>query len=278
VKRSISLFLVSLFAMTVLAGCGGAKQESAPAAAEPAKTEQKAAETPAPSKTPTLDKIKSEGKLVIGTSPDYPPYESLDKNNNVIGFDIDLMQEVANKLGVKLEIVQINFDGLIPGLLAKKFDIMAAGVSVTEERKKTVDFTIPYMAGTQAVVINTESNFPVSKLEDLVDKQVAVQLGTIQADAVKEIPGIKVKEYNLFTEAAQAVASKQADAMYVAKPVADAFVKNDKNLKLVAEIGGDDTALALRKDTPDLTEYVSGVITELKASGKYDEMIKKWFN
>ena len=277
-KRSISLFLVSLFAMTVLAGCGGAKQESAPAAAEPAKTEQKAAETPAPSKTPTLDKIKSEGKLVIGTSPDYPPYESLDKNNNVIGFDIDLMQEVANKLGVKLEIVQINFDGLIPGLLAKKFDIMAAGVSVTEERKKTVDFTIPYMAGTQAVVINTESNFPVSKLEDLVDKQVAVQLGTIQADAVKEIPGIKVKEYNLFTEAAQAVASKQADAMYVAKPVADAFVKNDKNLKLVAEIGGDDTALALRKDTPDLTEYVSGVITELKASGKYDEMIKKWFN
>ncbi len=273
-KRYISLILVSLFAMTALAGCGGAKEESkAPAAAEQPKTEEKAE-----SKTPTLDKIKAEGKLVIGTSPDYPPYESLDEKNNVIGFDIDLMQEVANKLGVKLEIVQINFDGLIPGLLAKKFDIMAAGVSVTEERMKTVDFTVPYMAGTQAVVVHKESTATVTKLEDLVGKQVAVQLGTIQSDAVKEIAGIKVKEYNLFTEAAQAVASKQADAMYVAKPVADAFVKNDPNLKLAAEMGGDDTALALRKDTPDLTEYVSGVITELKANGKYDQMIKKWFN
>lgn len=195
-KRYLGIVLAAMLALSALAGCGGAKEEPKSTPAAPQKSEQKA-EPKQESKTPTLDKIKKEGKLVIGTSPDYPPFESLDKQNNVVGFDIDIMQEVANKLGVKLEIVQMGFDGLIAALNAKKFDIMAAGVTVTDERLKVVDFSKPYLVGTDAIVVHKDNNDKITKLEDLKGKKVAVQIGTVQADALKKIDGITVKEYNL---------------------------------------------------------------------------------
>ncbi|MFZ5814436.1 MAG: basic amino acid ABC transporter substrate-binding protein [Bacillota bacterium] len=272
-KRMFLALTAGVLALSILAGCGGAK----PAAEAPA-AEKPAAEKPAEkSATPTIDRIKKEGKLVIGTSPDYPPYESLDKDNKVVGFDIDIMQEVANKLGVKLEIEQMAFGGLLAALQAGKFDIMAAGVSVTEERKKAVDFSDPYIVGSNAVVVHQDFTGTISKLEDLAGKKVAVQLGTVQAEAVAKVNGATVKEYNLFTEAASAVSSKQADAMFISGFVAKSFVKADPNLKVVWETPADDTAYALRKDTPDLTKVVNEVLAELKQSGKMDQLINKWF-
>jgi len=272
-KRCLSFVLLAIFAFSLVAGCGGAAKTD-----DKATTPAAGSSAPAASKTPTIDKIKKEGKLVIGTSPDYPPFESLDKNNNVIGFDIDMMQAVADKLGVKLEIVQMGFDGLIAGLNAKKFDIMAAGVSVTDERKQSVDFSKPYIVGKDAVVVNTSVTKPITKLEDLKGMKVAVQIGTVQADALKQVQGVDVKEYNLFTECAQAVAAKQADALFLAEAVANAFIKADpKNLKLAASLSAKDTAYALRKDTPDLTEVVNQTIDELQKSGKFDELLAKWF-
>lgn len=266
-KRMIAAFVAGILTLSMVAGCGS--KTSTPTNGNSEKTTE--------SSTPTIDKIKTEGKLLVGTSPDYPPFESLDKDNNVIGFDIDVMNEVANKLGVKLEIVQIGFDGLIGALNAKKFDIMAAGATITPERLKEVDFTIPYIAGNDAVVVNKANSFTVTKLEDLKGKKVAVQIGTVQAEALKKIPGINVKEYNLFTEAAAAVSSKQVDAMYLHETVAKSFMAADKNLEVVFGNPADETAYALRKDTPDLTKYVSDTLTDMKSAGKLDELMKKWF-
>jgi len=268
-KRFLVGFMASILILTIVAGCGGAK----PAAPTPAP----AAEPKKESTTPTIDRIKKDGKLLIGTSPDYPPFESLDKDNKVIGFDIDMMQAVADKIGVKLEVVQLGFDGLIAALNAKKFDIMAAGVSVTDDRKKSVDFSKPYLVGQDAIVMHKDATEKITKLEDLKGKKVAVQIGTVQADAAKAIAGITVKEYNLFTEAAAAVSSKQADAVYLHQVVGTAFVNADKNLKIVGTIPAKDTAYALRKDTADLTTVVNQVIDELQKSGKFDELVKKWF-
>lgn len=257
-KRSLCLLLTLLLLATALAACGGAKTASS-------------------GPTPTLDQIKKDGVLRIGTSPDYPPFESLDEKNNVIGFDIDIMTEVAKKLGVKLEIVQMGFDNLIPALNAKKFEVMAAGVSVDEDRKKAVDFTRPYMAGNYAIVVHKDFKGTVAKLEDLKGKTVAVQIGTVQADEAKKISGITVKEYNLFTEAKSAVSARQADALYLDGTVGDAFVKADKNLKVIAELPAQPTAYALRKDTPDLTEYITGVLDEMEKNGKLSKLVQKWF-
>jgi polar amino acid transport system substrate-binding protein len=265
VKRYAAAAVATILTLSVLAGCGGSK----PAPATPEPSTQSA--------TPTIDKIKKDGKLVVGTSPDYPPFETLDNANNVIGFDMDIMGEVATKLGVKLEVVQIGFDGLIVALGAKKFDVMAAGVSVTDERKKSVDFSKPYLVGTDAIVVHKDNNDKITKLEDLKGKKVAVQIGTVQADAAKKIEGINVKEYNMFTEAAAAVSAKQADALYLHSAVAKAFVAADKNLKIVAETAAKDTAYALRKDTPDLTAVVNQTLDELQKSGKMDQLVQKWF-
>lgn len=269
VKRFLTPVLACLLALSVLAGCGGAQQPAAP---------NNAAQQPkAESTTPTLDKIKAEGKLVIGTSPDYPPFESLDEKNNVIGFDIDLMNKVAEKLGVKLEIVQTDFGGLIAALNAKKFDIMAAGVTITDERKQQVDFSNPYIAGTDAVVVHKENTKEIKSLQDLKGMTVGVQMGTIQADAVNAVEGVNVKEYDLFTTAAAAVSSKQVDAMFLHTVVAKSFAAADPNLKIVFEAPAKETAYALRKDTPDLTKAVNDVLDELKANGELDKLMTKWF-
>lgn len=271
-RRCFSVILSSVLALSLLAGCGGSKPAPATPAPAPA-AEQKAPE----SKTPTIDKIKKEGKLVIGTSPDYPPFESLDKDNKVIGFDIDIMEAMAKKLGVKLEIVQINFDGLIAALTAKKFDIMAAGVSVTEERKKTVDFSKPYLIGNDAILVHKDSGLKPAKLEDLKGKKVAAQLGTVQADALKKIEGITAKEYNLFTEAASAVAAKQVDAVYLHSVVAKSFAKANPVLTVALEIKAEDTAYALRKDTADLTAFVNQTLDEMEKNGEMEKLVQKWF-
>lgn len=255
-----------LLTVSLLAGCGGAKA--------PATTNTGSEQA---SKTPTLDKIKKDGKLVIGTSPDYPPFESLDNNNKVVGFDVDLMNAVATKLGVKLEVVQLDFGGLIAALNAKKFDIMAAGVSVTDERKQSVDFSQPYLIGKDAIIINKDMVGQIKSLDDLKGKKIAVQLGTVQADAAKAIQGAQVKEYNLFTEAAAAVSGKQADAVYLHSAVGKAFVANDKNLVEAFEVPSKDTAFALRKDSADLTSVVNQTIAELQKNGEFDKLIQKWF-
>jgi polar amino acid transport system substrate-binding protein len=265
VKRYAAAAVATILTLSVLAGCGGTKP--APATPEPKSTQ---------STTPTIDKIKKDGKLLVGTSPDYPPFETLDTANKVIGFDMDIMGEVAAKIGVKLEVVQLEFGSLIAALGAKKFDIMAAGVSVTAERKLTVDFSKPYLIGTDAIVVHKDNTDKITKLEDLKGKKVAVQLGTVQADAAKKA-GLTVKEYNLFTEAASAVSSKQADALYLHSVVAKAFANADKNLKIALEIPASDTAYALRKDTPDLTALVNQTLDDLQKSGKMDQLVQKWF-
>lgn len=243
-----------VLSVALLAGCGGAGAKSA-----------------------TVDKIKKEGKLVIGTSPDYPPFESLDKDNKVVGFDIDLMQAVADKLEVKLEVVQLDFGTLISALQAKKFDVMAAGVSVTPERQKEVDFSAPYLVGKDALLAHKDQAASIKGLADLKGKRVAVQLGTVQSDAAKEVEGAQVKEYDLFTQAAAAVSSKQADVVYLHSYVAQAFTKADPNLVIAAEVPSKDTAFALRKDSADLTAVVSETIKELQKNGEFDKLIQKWF-
>ncbi|MCG0238076.1 MAG: basic amino acid ABC transporter substrate-binding protein [Firmicutes bacterium] len=274
-QRRLSLLFAALLALSALvAGCG---QAPAGSGAQAGSSGSGGAGGSAASATPTLDRIKREGVLKIGTSPDYPPFEFLDENNQVVGFDIDIMQEVAKELGVQLEIVQMGFDGLIPALQAGKFDIMAAGVTVTEERKQAVDFTDPYLAGTDAIVVRKDWDKPVKSLEDLKGHRVAVQIGTVHGEAVRQIEGVEVKEYNLFTEAATAVASGQADATYLHKVVAEAFIKANPNLKIAAELPALETAFALRKDTPDLTQFVNQVLAKMKQDGRFDRLTEKWF-
>lgn len=269
-KRFLTPLVAGLLSLTVLAGCGGTQQ---PAASDNNGDQTQVTE----SATSTVDKIKSEGKLVIGTSPDYPPFETLDDQMNVIGFDIDVMNEVAKDLGVDLEIVQMDFGSLIEGLKAKKFDAVAAGVTITDDRKEQVDFSDPYIAGNDALVMRKDNAIEVNNLEDLKGLTVSAQLGTTQADTLKSVDGIKVAEYDLFTTAATAVAAKQADAVFLNDVVAQAFVKQNPDLTIVYQQATQPVAYAVRKDSPDLAQAINETLARLKESGELDELMIKWF-
>lgn len=222
-----------------------------------------------------LANAKANG-LTVGTSPDYPPFESLDKDNKIIGFDVDLINAIAAELGLKVNIIGQSFDGLIPALLTKKIDLVAAGLTITDERKKSVDFTRPYISGPNVIITRKETS-GISKLEDLAGKKVAVQIGSAQEKIASGVKGAEVKSYNLYTDAALAVNTRQADALIVHRFVGRAFLKQYPDLKIVAELNQVDTGLAVRKDCGDLRQAIDAAIEKLEKNGKMDELAAKWF-
>ncbi|BDG60146.1 basic amino acid ABC transporter substrate-binding protein [Caldinitratiruptor microaerophilus] len=289
--KRLALVGVILSLVLSMAGCGGGQPaapqsgqssatqsspQSQPAAQAPSAPQPSAGAAPQAPEGGHIAAIKKAGKLVIGTSADYPPFESLDQNNNIVGFDIDLAREIAKELGVELEVLNITFDGLIPALLAKKFDFMIAGLTITEERKKSVDFSKPYMSGGNAIVVHKDTQ-GISKLDDLKGKTIAVQLGSAQDQIASKVEGAQVKRYPLYTDAAMAVATKQVDSMILHSVVAKAFVAQDPRLKMVAELDPVDTGIAFRPDSDDLREFVDQVLDKMKQDGRMDALVKKWF-
>jgi len=222
-----------------------------------------------------LADAKARG-LTVGTSPDYPPFESLDKENKIIGFDVDLINAIGSEMGVKVNIIGQSFDGLIPALLSKKIEVIAAGLTITEERKKSVDFTQPYISGPNVIIVRKETT-GIAKLDDLSGKKVAVQIGSAQEKIASGVKGAEVKSYNLYTDAALAVNTRQADALIVHRFVGRAFLKQYPDLKIVAELNQVDTGLALRKDCADLRQAMDAALDKLEKSGKMDELASKWF-
>lgn len=222
-----------------------------------------------------LENVRANGLTVV-TSPDYPPFESLDKNNQIVGFDIDLINLVGQKMGVKVNVVGQGFEGLIPSLLARKADVVAAGLTITDERKKSIAFSAPYISGPNAIVVRKETT-DIKNLNDLAGKTVAVQLGTAQEKLVGGVKGANVKSYNLYTDAALAVQTRQANAMVLHKTVADSFVKVYPDLRIVATLGSLQTAFGMRKDCADLTNRVNAALIQVRQSGELNRLVTKWF-
>jgi polar amino acid transport system substrate-binding protein len=222
-----------------------------------------------------LEAVRANG-LKVGTSPDYPPFESLDENNNVVGFDIDLINLIGEDLGIEVEIIGQSFDGLIPALIAKQIDVIAAGLTITEERKQSVDFSTPYISGPNVIVTRTDTT-DIAALEDLAGKSVAVQIGSAQEAIASSVEGAEVKAYNLYTDAALAVQTRQADSMILHRVVGEVFTELYPDLQIVAELDSIETGLAFHKDCADLTEAVNGSLAKLEESGQMQELVAKWF-
>ena len=149
-KKVIALIVSVILLMTCLAACG--------------------------SSGVSLAQVQKAGKLSIATSPDFPPFESLGDSGKVEGIEIDILNLICEKLGVKLEINQMDFDSVLPAIQAGKFNVGVSGISVTPKREKNVLFTTPYCLAAQAIVVLKDS--PITCKADLTDKKIAVQTGT----------------------------------------------------------------------------------------------------
>ncbi|MDD3225883.1 MAG: transporter substrate-binding domain-containing protein, partial [Clostridium sp.] len=137
----------------------------------------------------TLESIKSKGKLVVGTSADYPPFEfhkEIDGKDTIVGFDIKIAEEMAKDMGVELEIKDISFDGLLVAEQANKIDLVLAGINPTDERKQNVDFSDVYYKSDSGFIVRKGEENTIKSLDDLKGKKIGVQTGSVQETYAQE--------------------------------------------------------------------------------------------
>lgn len=220
--------------------------------------------------------------LRVGTSPDFPPFEYIDEaTGEVVGIDIDLVKLIAKKLGYEVEIVSMSFEGLIPALQAGQIDLIASGMTITEERAKVVDFSIPYWNADQAILVIKDSEFRPRGLDDLVGRKVGVQTGTTAESLVdnyirKKGVSIDLKSYDSYILAVQDLVSGRIDAVVVDTPVAQALAKRySVEISAVIETG-ERYGLAVRKGNTDLLNGINKALQEILSSPEWSEIIAKY--
>lgn len=222
----------------------------------------------------SLKKIQDKGTIVMGTSPDYAPYEFLVNvggKNQVEGMDVEVGREIAKDLGVKLKIKQMDFDQLLVALETGKVDMVLSGMSPTNERAKSVDFSHVYYLGGQDILVNKADAKLYAKGKDaLRGKKVGAQTGSLQYDlAKKQIPDVEIKGLSKVTDLILALKSHKVDALNVEKPVAEAYAANDNQLVAINgkyELGDDmqGTAIGFQKNSPSLVAAVNKTVNKIK--------------
>jgi len=226
----------------------------------------------------TWDKIKEEGELVVGMDAAYKPFEYQDENGEIVGFDVDILKAITDKLGVELDLQNTSFDGIIPGLQAKKYDLIMSAMTITEDRKKAVNFSDPYFDASQVIAI-MEDNNEIKGVDDLQGKVIAVQLGTTGDLEVSEMKGIKeIKRFDTIPEAFIALQNRQVAAVVNDLPVTKAYIKEHPEVKVVGEaLTIEQYGIAFRKADTKLMEKINEALIELKQEGTYDKIYAKWF-
>ena len=160
----------------------------------------------------TVESVQKAGKLIIGTSPDFPPFESLSADGKVEGIEIEIMELICQELGVELEIKQMDFDSVLPGVQTGKFNVGVSGISVTPEREKNTLFTVPYCLAAQAIVVTSDST--IASKADLAGKTVSVQTGTT-AEEFCMSNGYDVKAFTANADAETALTVGKVDAWVI---------------------------------------------------------------
>ena len=295
-KSFVSVMLAGMMALS-LAACGGstpAPTTAAPAPAETKAEETKAEETKAEetkaeetkaeetkaeaAEAPAAVKTVQEGKLVMCTNAEFPPYEFHDAND-IVGIDVDICRAIAEKLGLELEVEDIAFDSIIPEVTSGKADLGAAGMTVTEDRKQNVDFSDTYAHATQVIIVREDSD--ITGFDSLQDgKIVGVQQGTTGDIYVTgDLGDDKVERYAKGMEAVQALAQTKIDAVVIDGEPAKQYVKEVSGLKILDESYTDeDYAIAVKKGNTELLNAVNAALAELKSEGKLDEIVAKYIH
>ena len=263
-KKIIATAVLGIMTMG-LAGCGSSNDKNSD------------------SKTDLLEKIQKNGKLVVGMSADYAPYEFhyIDENGKDVigGFDVDIANEIANKIGVDLVIQEMDFDALVSALPAGKVDLVISGMNPTEERAKVVDFSEVYYNSKHGILVRAEDADKYQTFADLEGAKVGVQLGSTQEKIAKtEIPNVNLQQLSNINNSILELKAGKVDAIVMEKPVAEMAVKSNPELAVGKPIYEEQTggnAVGIAKNNPQLLAKVNEVITELNESGKMDEYIAK---
>ena len=236
----------------------------------------------------TLADIKARGQLTVGTEAAYEPYEFIE-NGVVVGYGREILELMAAKLGVKLVQLNLPFQGLLPGLLAHKFDFVATSVGITEERAKRFAFTRPVGVVHSMFVING-TNKAISKPEDAVGKTVGTQMGSLAQPMVQEFERqmkaksgkgfAELKLFQTYPDVSMALSNGTLDIGVIPSNVLSVQLRRQPDaFKAIGEVG-DPRLLAwvTNPQDPEIRTFINQTLEELRVSGKLAELQKKWFD
>lgn len=221
-------------------------------------------------------KKDSKDTLVMATNAEFPPYE-FHEGDDVVGIDADIARAIGEEMGMEVKIEDMAFDSIIPAVTSGKADFGAAGMTVTEDRKKNVDFTDTYATATQVIIVKEGSD--IAGPDDLTGKKIGVQLGTTGDIYADDIEDAEVERYNKGFEAVQALTQDKIDAVVIDGEPAKEFVAEADGLKILDEaFTEEEYAIAVAKDNDDLLKQMNEALASLKESGKIDEIVAKYIS
>lgn len=268
-KKYFSFLLLSLVVAAVLMGCAGKDNKEANS-----NDKDKAnANT-----SDVEDRITDSQKMRVGFEGTYPPFNFLDDKDEFQGFDVDISKEIAKRLDVEVEFIATKWDGLIGGLKADKFDIIIGQMTVTDERKKSVDFTDPYIV-TGSVLVTREDTDDITELEDLKGKKVGVGGGTTFEEVANSVEGADVKLYKTVADYIQDLTNKRLDVIINDQLLISYNIKeNNLPIKISSEIvSKEENGMAINKGNDEFVEKVNQALKDMREDGTYKEIYKEWF-
>jgi len=262
-------------------------------------TEGTSAGAPVPGATPVSDwkpgthansitaptKLVSAGALTVGSDVGYPPQEYADAAGNAVGFDIDIANEIASRLGLTTKVVNFKFDDIIPALNAGQFDIVVSAMTVTDDRSKVVDF-VPYFDAGQAVLVAKGNPKGIKTLDDLSGKTAAAEQGTTEETTLNDLndkltkagkPKVNVLTYPADTDAVDQLRIGRADATLHDSPVAAYYAKLNPNFEVaIPNYDAAPEGIAIAKTNKPMLDAVNAAVTAMKSDGTLDAIKAKW--
>lgn len=226
-----------------------------------------------------VDESNIEDTYTVATDSSFVPFE-FEQDGEHVGFDMDIIQAIADEVGFEIELDVTNFDGIIPGLQTGAFDIAIAGITITEERAESVDFTDPYyQSGTRIAV--QEGNDDIEELEDLADQTVAARLGSAPLDYLAEnVPDAETQPYEQLDQMYLAVEGGSADALLYDAPNVEYYISTneDTNLEIVGPLyEAQEYGIAVSQGNEDLVSAMNEALAGLIEDGTYAEIHEEWF-
>lgn len=277
IKKLITVFMLSIMVVASFSGCG--KSEGSTGDAEVSKTSSNGALT--------IEKLKKAGKLVSATEAANQPFEYLE-NNKIVGYDVDILNYICKDMGVKLQLIDLPFQGILAGLEAKKYDMVSAALGVTKERSNKYLLTYPVQEGT-TVLIKKKGNNNIKSVKDMKAKVVATQTASYSEsdvntynESLKKSSGSgysALKLYATYPEAYMELKNNRVDMVAQSVAIANVLIKDHPNdYEIVGEVGNKSyTSWAFRKEDKEVYDFFNKEIHKMKEDGTLKKLQIKWF-
>lgn len=268
-KRIWLFSIITLLFVGIIAGCGSGEEKDNSDGVSKEKESSNGV---------VMDRIESEKVMKVGFEGTFPPFNFLDDKEDFQGFDVDISNEIAKRLDIEAEFIATKWDGLIGGLKADKFDIIIGQMTVTEERKESVDFTDPYVI-TGSVLVTREDTDDITELEAIKGKKVGVGGGTTFEEVANGVDGADVKLYKAVGDYIQDLINKRLDVIINDQLLMSYNIQeNDLPIKITSDIlNKDEIGMAVNKGNEDFVEKINEILKEMKEDGTYNEIYKEWF-